>query len=365
MVVAGSREEAFEKLQSGEIGVLVADQRTLGATANEGFLQQVRAQHPEVVRIVITAYADLNACLLAVNEGLIARYVVKPWERGELEEILRWALDANARGDEDPAVQLRLIQAERLITFGSMAAALMHDLAQPVGVAQTNVARLAELVRVVPALGSLLERHRSDVSEGDAQTVRDLVEELPDITSDLGAGLAHLHSLLDQMRELAQTPTSRDLKRTEPAAVLRFIVGACRTVATRAHAKLVVDCPNELPIVAVTKTELTQVLMNLLSNAIQAVERHGGGDIKVAIRVQTNALLLTVEDDGVGIPAVLMEKIGTPFFSTRPEGTGLGVAQCRRIVEGAGGTFRIESTEGAGTQVFVRVPWATERGGRW
>jgi two-component system response regulator PhcR len=372
--VAATGDEALEKLHAGDVAVLVADQRTLGDSTNAGLLQKVRTEYPDVVRIVITAYAELNACLQSVTDGLVARYVVKPWERSELEEILRWAIEAHSRGDEDPAIQLRLVQAERLITLGSMAAALMHDLAQPVGVAETNVSRLAELGRAVPALWVLIAQHSDDLSEGDAQAVRELADELVDITSDMKAGLGHVQSLLGQMRELARAPASGDLRRAEPAAVLHFILGACRSIAARASAKLVMDCPEELPLVALTKTELTQVLMNLVSNGIQAVEKKGGGTIKVTGRIQTNALLLVVDDDGVGIPAVLMQKVGTPFFSTRPEGTGLGVAQCRRIVEGAGGTFRVESQEGVGTQVFIRLPWATvnaaggtagPRGGRW
>jgi signal transduction histidine kinase len=98
--------------------------------------------------------------------------------------------------------------------------------------------------------------------------------------------------------------------------------------------------------------------MNVVSNGIQAVEKTVEGRVVVTARAGAEGLLLTVEDNGPGIPAALMEKIGRPFFSTRAEGTGLGIAQCRRIVGGVGGTFRLESAEGKGTCVFVRVPWA-------
>ena len=62
--------------------------------------------------------------------------------------------------------------------------------------------------------------------------------------------------------------------------------------------------------------------------------------------------------DGTPPSAEVLRKVGTPFFSTRPEGTGLGVTQCRRLVEGAGGTFRIESVEGQGTTVTFTLPKA-------
>ena len=199
-----------------------------------------------------------------------------------------------------------------------------------------------------PALSALLDKHGGGLAKGDAERLRDLADELAAIAGDMREGLAHTQSLLDQIRELARAPTPSDRKRADPITVARFVIGACRNLAARTHTLLALDCPDDLPIVAVTKTELVQVLMNVVSNGIQAVEKKGGGKVTVTARTQTNALLLRVEDDGIGIPESVMGRVGTPFFSTRPEGTGLGVAQCRRIVEGAGGTFRIESEEGPG-----------------
>ena len=74
---------------------------------------------------------------------------------------------------------------------------------------------------------------------------------------------------------------------------------------------------------------------------------------------------LTVDDNGAGMSAEILGKVGTPFFSTRPEGTGLGVAQCRRLVEGAGGTFSIESVEGQGTTVTFTIPEGVSDGASW
>ena len=67
---------------------------------------------------------------------------------------------------------------------------------------------------------------------------------------------------------------------------------------------------------------------------------------------------LSVHDDGVGIPADVLARIGTPFYTTRSEGTGLGVAQCQRLVGTAGGRFHIESEPGVGTTVTIMLPTA-------
>jgi signal transduction histidine kinase len=271
-----------------------------------------------------------------------------------LEEALGWAIE----GREGSTVQARLFEAERLLTLGGIAAALLHDLAQPVVVAQMNATRLADLAVASPALLKLVARHRGELSEGDAEVLRHLAEEAGEISADLLTGLSHMQEMLEQVRRLARKPSPGDPKRADPVPVLRFVAGACRSMAVRTGTRLALDLPSELPFVAMPTTALTQVTVNVMKNALEALEKQPGGRVSVAARVDADALLLTVEDDGPGIPPSILEKVGRPFFSTRPEGTGLGVAQCRRLVGAAGGTFQIESTEGEGTRVLVRLPLA-------
>ncbi len=362
VITLASGEEALKRLEEGGIGVVVTDQRMPGMTGNK-LLEQVRARHPDIVRIVITAYSDIDDILRAVNDGLVARYIVKPWERGELGDILRWALEVHAKGHEDSAVQARLIQVERLVTLGGLAAALFHDVAQPIGVAEINSARLGELVEGAPPLSSLT-RTSGALTPREATGLRDLADEIGPIAADLTTSLSHARHLLEKIRMLARVPLSGEPRRVHPTGTLRFVAGACRSLAVRARAALDFGVPDDLPAIAMTSTELTQVAMNVVSNAIQAVEEgeRSGGRVRVTTRADRDGLALEVEDDGPGIPAELMSKIGRPFVSTRPEGTGLGVAQCRRILEAVGGSFRIESTVGKGTRVFVRAPWAEPDG---
>jgi signal transduction histidine kinase len=244
------------------------------------------------------------------------------------------------------------------VTLGSIAAALLHDIAQPLAVAEVNATRLAEVAAAGPILLEFLARHGNELTEGQAEGLRYLADESGEIAADLLTGLSHMKGLLDQIRQLARRPAATDSRRTDPAAVLRFVAGACRSLAVRSGTHLTFENAGEMPPVAMTMSELTQVAMNVVSNGIQAVEKTVEGRVVVTARAGAEGLLLTVEDNGPGIPAALMEKIGRPFFSTRAEGTGLGIAQCRRIVGGVGGTFRLESAEGKGTCVFVRVPWA-------
>src|SRR5262249_9379442 len=103
-----------------------------------------------------------------------------------------------------------------------------------------------------------------------------------------------------------------------------------------------------------------QILINLLSNAVKFTDR--GGRILVTARIEAGDFVLDVEDNGVGISAEDLERVGRPFFQSRAtydrrhDGTGLGLSIVRGLVELHGGTVDISSRLGAGTCVCVRLP---------
>jgi signal transduction histidine kinase len=99
---------------------------------------------------------------------------------------------------------------------------------------------------------------------------------------------------------------------------------------------------------------LEQLFLNLIQNAAQALRPGGKASIRVV--VEDDAITVTVSDDGVGIPEDLQERVFDPLFSTRSEGTGLGLTIARRIAEAHGGGMELEGGPGEGTRVRVRVP---------
>ena len=124
--------------------MLITDQRMPDMTRPRAAGQGQAALSRRLIRVVITAYSDLDPILAAVNEGLVARYIIKPWDRAEVEQILLWSLEAFTLGRQESALQLRLMQTERLVTLGSMAAAVLHDLHQPLTNLTVNIERLGE-----------------------------------------------------------------------------------------------------------------------------------------------------------------------------------------------------------------------------
>jgi two-component system NtrC family sensor kinase len=97
------------------------------------------------------------------------------------------------------------------------------------------------------------------------------------------------------------------------------------------------------------------VFLNLLRNAIEATPDKGSIDI--AMLLADNFLLFRVADTGSGIPAKNLDHVFDLFYTTKPKGTGLGLAICRKIMEDHGGDITIESTEGRGTTVTIKLPY--------
>jgi signal transduction histidine kinase len=340
-----SAKDALELLRQESVAVLITDQRMPEMTGHE-LLTRVKQQYPDIVRVVITAYGDLDAILAAVNQGLVFRYIVKPWDRAELEEILHWSLEAFALGRQESALQLRLMQTERLVTLGLMVGAVLHDLHNPIASLTVNVERLDELSQ------------RRDKAGQKA-----LAEELPELARDLLTSCHVMRDLTVQLKQFVRN----EAREAEPAAVVtdpipivRYAISVCRETAVRARGRISYEGPAKLPRLRIGSTELTQILINVVANAAQALLARDkpGGRVAVSASDAGTMVQLSVEDTGVGMSEAALKRVGTPFYSTRPDGTGLGVAQCRRLVEGAGGSFRIESTEGQGTTVAFSIPKA-------
>jgi signal transduction histidine kinase len=115
-----------------------------------------------------------------------------------------------------------------------------------------------------------------------------------------------------------------------------------------------VDVPADLPPLFGMQVELEQLLLNLLSNACDATRP--GDAVTVRATCAGNLLELVVEDTGCGIPREHLARLQEPFFTTKANGHGLGLAICRSIVAGMRGRLHIESTPGAGTRVRAALP---------
>jgi len=106
--------------------------------------------------------------------------------------------------------------------------------------------------------------------------------------------------------------------------------------------------------VALDDESLKQLYLNLILNALEAMPQ--GGHLAVRLAEQSGRIEIGIADDGAGIPAATLKRLGSPFFTTKAGGSGLGLFLARRLVESAGGELRLQSEAGRGTTVTVRLP---------
>jgi two-component system NtrC family sensor kinase len=139
--------------------------------------------------------------------------------------------------------------------------------------------------------------------------------------------------------------------------IVEEVIGLTSQKTRYANVNIVTELDPSLPPIQASPTEIQQVLLNLVNNAIDAIERPNG-TVTVVTRVEGDAVVLEVRDTGKGIPEANLARIFDPFFTTKPvgQGTGLGLSICYGIVEKAGGSITVESEIEQGTTFRTSFP---------
>jgi CheY-like chemotaxis protein len=155
----------------------------------------------------------------------------------------------------------------------------------------------------------------------------------------------------------------------ETASIEKIIHDSLELVLSGSDILPIVDLEADLPLVEMDLTQMTQVFTNLILKAKQAMNKSGKITITARRHIQTDStpflkqgryLLVTIRDEGKGIPADLLEKIFTPFFTTKPKGTGLGLSVCYSVIKKHMGHIEVQSVPGQGASFQIHLP-ATDR----
>jgi PAS domain S-box-containing protein len=238
-------------------------------------------------------------------------------------------------------VQRRAWRAEQLAELGVLASGLAHEVRNPLNTIRFNLLNVQDLVAPAPA--------GSPAAGEVAPILRDIAEEVD-----------RLEGIVRDFLRLAR-PEPSQIERIHPGelleSVVRLVEGPCRSQ----NVELGLEHAAPANIVAADGKQLKQVLLNLILNAQQAMP--DGGRLSLRSYTQDGRLVIEVADTGAGIPPEVRPKIFQPFFSTKKEGTGLGLTICRRLVEQMGGAITFESEVGKGTTFRIALPVCQEREG--
>lgn len=231
--------------------------------------------------------------------------------------------------------QSRQLRAERLAVLGEIAAGVSHEIRTPLNSLSINL--------------QMLKRR---LARGTWKTDGD---DSAETLAMLDAEVRRINQVVEGFMRLAR-PHREELGEQNLNQAIRRILQLVDIEAARAGVKLHFLPCADLPPVRANGDQLHQVILNLVMNAIQAMP--GGGRLTVSTAREEPDIVLTVADEGLGVPAELREKIFHPFFTTKPEGTGLGLAIVGRIVRAHGGRVTCLANGGQGALFEVRLPAA-------
>jgi PAS domain S-box-containing protein len=269
-----------------------------------------------------------------------------------------------------------LVQNEKLASIGLLSAGVAHEINNPLAFVGNN---LAVLERDSKGLMELLEVYRGGsarLAEADPATAAraaEVAEEidydyirdnLPRLLSRTRDGVDRVTRIVHSLRGLARTDTPQKQETRVPDLVetsLEIIRGRMR----RRHVELELEYDPASSVRCVS-TQISQVLLNLLVNALQAIEATPGsnrGRIGVRTRRRGEEMLIEVSDNGCGISPENRSKLFDPFFTTKDvgEGTGLGLSICHNIVTAHGGRIEVESEPGKGSVFQIFLPLTPPR----
>jgi PAS domain S-box-containing protein len=264
-----------------------------------------------------------------------------------------------------------LLQSEKLASIGLLSAGVAHEINNPLSFIANNLAvldrDLGGLLRMVSTYEEASELIGSQAPEVAAR-VREIAEDLDwhYVRDHLGRmlsrtrdGVQRVAGIVSNLRGLART--SRPV--FEPAGLADLVDSALEMLHSRIrrdHIEISMDRPS-LPKLECVPTQISQVILNLLVNAVQAIEEahpSGGGRLRIHLDEDAGRQFLEILDNGPGVPPEAMPRLFDPFFTTKPvgEGTGLGLAISHGIITGHGGDIEVESTPGEGTTFRVILP---------
>ena len=356
VLVATKASDGLRLMEQERVQIVMSDQRMPEMTGVE-MLSRIREHFPDTVRLLFTAFADLDVVINAINQGSVYRYISKPWETSELKATLR------------QAYEFYQLQAERR--------SLLSEL-------QTKNAQLeaanAELQR-----GNELKKAFIKVASHELRTPLtvllgyvDLLNELTPAPSELHVCSTGIHRAASRLNErvdqivklmLAEhfdrpfSPTPMPI-----ADIVETAVADVRTFVNQRRQHIAVTLAPDLGLVNVEADKIHDSLVQLLINAIKFTP--DGGDIFVtALRLPESRVRITITDTGIGIDPESLTHIFAPFFTRfdvsrhssgtfeyEKRGLGLGLSMAKAFIDAHGGTLIATSEVGKGTTFTIELP---------
>ncbi|MFI5161163.1 MAG: ATP-binding protein [Sphingobacteriales bacterium] len=261
------------------------------------------------------------------------------------------------------ATQTQLIQSEKMASLGELTAGIAHEIQNPLNFVNNFSDVNQEMLVELKAESAKPKAERDDQLE--TELINDLIENEQKINHHGKRADAIVKGMLQHSRTSSAQKELIDLNALADE-YLRLAYHGLRAKDKDFNAELVTHFDAKLPRANIIPQDIGRVMLNLFNNAFYATQQKAktaGGDYKPRVEVNTKSqdgsVIITVKDNGNGIPDNIKDKIMQPFFTTKPtgEGTGLGLSLSYDIVvKGHGGTIEVNSVEGEGSELIIQLP---------
>lgn len=284
---------------------------------------------------------DYEARLVVGDDEEILTIVRDITERKRMENELRQYSERLEELVEERTAALqksqeRLVKSEKLAAIGQAATMVGHDLRNPLQAIENGIYYVNTELSTVPTSPKVTET---------LQAIHNSVEYADNIVKDL------------QSFASKKDPIFREID------INALVEETFSQFETPDNVKIATDL-GELPKIEADKDMMKRIFVNLAVNGIQSMEKTGG-TLKVSTKKASNRIQISFEDTGTGMKKETMKKIFTPFFTTKAQGMGVGLAICKRFVEIHGGNINVESEENKGSIFTVNLPTGRNGGGKY
>jgi two-component system, probable response regulator PhcQ len=335
-----------------EIGLLMTDQRMPGEKG-VWLLERARQLRPQMIRILATAYADMEAAIAAVNTGAIYKYVTKPWDPPELENTLKRGLEffmVQRERDkllrEKMSVLHNMMIADRIVSLGLLAAGLSHHI-------RNSLVAVKTFLDLAPA--------KMEEEKMDLHGLRN-----PDFWKEYYANVQgqveKINNMLKDLWTASEKPAFEFRDRVQLHTVVSEVAAQLKDGFDAKNIQVENKIPDTLPVLHVDKPKFYRLFELLLKDEIASLP--AGSRITFSAKADAGKLTeqshveIQVNDNGPGLPKEALRLVFDPFVvrSDSPMEYGIHLMACYFIVHHHGGRINAQSDNGHGTIFTIRLP---------
>ncbi len=357
ILTAPNAQEGLKLLEQHrqEIGLLMTDQRMPGEKG-VWLLERARQLEPRMIRILATAYSDMDAAISAVNTGAIYKYVTKPWDPEQLEQTLKHALEffmVQRERDqllfEKMSVLHNMMIADRLVSLGLLAAGLSHHIRNSLVAVKTFLdlapAKMAEEKVDLNGL------RNPDFWKDYYQNVQNQVEKINNLLKDLWVA--------------SEGGSSQFGDRVKLHEIVAGVVAALKPELDTRQIEVANQIPDALPELNVDRPKFQRLFELLLKDELASLP--AGARITLTAELQADGakpeIQVQLSDNGPGLPEEAVRVLFDPFVvrSDAPAEYGIHLMACFFIVYHHGGKIEARSQKGIGTTFTLRLPLNPDR----